>query len=263
VTAIIIPRRHLAQPHGRIAPNPRWADRLLSLVYLGDGGIRDLVDSTTYSSVGAISQTAFGAGVGVNLNPANGFGTVESVSAMAGYAGDVTVLMFLPEIRPTGDEYGMMLYGIPSVRYSQFLGAGGVQMYSLGAGPIATPGGEVYGTRNRTVVFRHAGEKAVFVDKRKQTYSAGTSALLPGAKIVRIGAWAGSGWTFNGIIASAAVFAGALEDGEVFELVDRPWDLYRADPTRIYSLPAGPIALGTPIISHITAAGFRVSVGVG
>ena len=46
------------------------------------------------------------------------------------------------------------------------------------------------------------------------------------------------------------------------ELVDNPWQLFRADPIRIYSLPSGAITLGTPSITNITSSGFRVAVGL-
>lgn len=45
-------------------------------------------------------------------------------------------------------------------------------------------------------------------------------------------------------------------------LLQNPWQIFHADPIRIYSLPSGAITLGTPSISNITASSFRVSVGL-
>ena len=47
------------------------------------------------------------------------------------------------------------------------------------------------------------------------------------------------------------------------ELVDNPWQLFRADPVRIYSLPSGPILI--PTLSglstmNITQTGARHSL---
>lgn len=252
MSVIHIPRRHFVQPQGRLAASPQWADRLLSLVYLGEGGPRDVVDSAAnYALSGATSRGVFDVGVGLGLNKDSGLGFAVSSNAMAGYSGEATTVQFLPEIGPNPDSYGMMLYAIPSARYSQFAGSGGAQMYAFGAGTFATPGGAVYGSRNRTVAVRHAGEKALFVDRQKQAYSSTTTAIPSGTKSVRIGAWTGAGWTFSGIIGSTAVFAGALTDDEIFELVAEPWSLYQADPLRIYSVPSGPIS---PTITGITAS---------
>lgn len=263
MSVIIIPRKHYTQPQGRLVASPQWADRLLSLVYFGEGGPRDVVDqAANYVLSGATSRGVFGGGVGLRLNKDSGIGCAVSSNAMAGYSGDATTVHFLPEVGTTPDDYGMMLYAIPSVRYTQFAGSGGVEMYAFGAGPFATPGGAVYGSRNRTVAVRHAGQKALFVDRQKQTYTSGAIAIPSGTKAVRIGAWTGTGWTYSGVIGSAAVFAGALSDDEVFALVAAPWDLYAADPIRIYSLPSGPITINSIAASNITSSGARITLGL-
>ena len=44
------------------------------------------------------------------------------------------------------------------------------------------------------------------------------------------------------------------------ELVDNPWQLFRADPIRIYSLPSGAISINSLLASNITQTGARITL---
>ena len=46
------------------------------------------------------------------------------------------------------------------------------------------------------------------------------------------------------------------------ELVDNPWQLFRADPIRIYSLPTGAISINSITASNITQTGARITLGL-
>ena len=51
-------------------------------------------------------------------------------------------------------------------------------------------------------------------------------------------------------------------DEEIFEVERNPWQLFRADPIRIYSLPTGAISINSIIASSITQAGARITLGL-
>lgn len=54
-----------------------------------------------------------------------------------------------------------------------------------------------------------------------------------------------------------------LADSEIFDLEKAPWQLFRADPVRIYSFPSGPISLSWSSLtaSNITQTGARLTLG--
>ncbi len=65
----------------------------------------------------------------------------------------------------------------------------------------------------------------------------------------------GSYYHSNGWLQLFAVLPGiALDQGSVDDLAANPWQLFRADPTRIYSFPSG------PIIPVLSAASFAARV---
>ncbi len=65
----------------------------------------------------------------------------------------------------------------------------------------------------------------------------------------------------NGVIMAAAFWSRALNDYEVVELHSSPWQLFRADPIRIYSLPAATIPSSLNVAaSNITSSGARATV---
>lgn len=54
----------------------------------------------------------------------------------------------------------------------------------------------------------------------------------------------------------------ALSDAEVAEISANPWQLFRADPIRIYSLPSGAITLNSLTMSAITQTTARATLSV-
>ena len=56
----------------------------------------------------------------------------------------------------------------------------------------------------------------------------------------------------------------ALDEHEALEFHANPWQLFRADPIRIYSLPSGAISLSINSItaSNITQTGARITLGL-
>lgn len=63
-------------------------------------------------------------------------------------------------------------------------------------------------------------------------------------------------------IGLVAVFQSALSADEIAELSINPWQLFRADPVRIYSLPTGAISINSLTASNITQTGARIALGL-
>ena len=80
------------------------------------------------------------------------------------------------------------------------------------------------------------------------------------------GAWVGGAAANNrghaGPILLCAVVRGVLSSAEVWELSSAPWQLFRADPIRIYSLPTGAISINSITASNITQTGARITLGL-
>lgn len=67
----------------------------------------------------------------------------------------------------------------------------------------------------------------------------------------------------NGTEVSFAAFGNAGDvGGTALELTKDPWQLFRADPVRIYSLPSGAITLNSLTASNITQTGARITLGL-
>lgn len=72
-----------------------------------------------------------------------------------------------------------------------------------------------------------------------------------------------SGTYYDGHIGLIGLANGVCwETKQASSLSENPWQLSRADPIRIYSLPSGPITLATPTFVRVTSSGFGVSVGL-
>jgi len=60
----------------------------------------------------------------------------------------------------------------------------------------------------------------------------------------------------------AAWFDRAILDEELRELRRNPWQLFKQDPIRIYSLPTGAISINSITASNITQTGARITLGL-
>lgn len=68
----------------------------------------------------------------------------------------------------------------------------------------------------------------------------------------------------NGTEVSFAAFGNTGDvSGTALQLTANPWQLFRADPVRIYSLPSGPIGISWSSLtaSNITQTGARLTLG--
>lgn len=66
----------------------------------------------------------------------------------------------------------------------------------------------------------------------------------------------------NAQIALSAWLPSTLSDAQGVALSANPWQLFRAEPVRIYSLPSGAITLNSLTASNITQTGARITLGL-
>src|SRR5574337_619237 len=229
------------QPRGPVQVNPAWRNRLLSLIYFGGGAPVDLIDRPAgYKLGGSARIGAETRGVGLETG-AGALDYIESTNAMAGFSGNVTVIVHFLRIDPVQDTSGFVFYGIPPASiYNQILATGDT-FYNSSA--VSVPLGEsILGTRNRTLAFNSAGTK-LYLDRRLISYSYSSSGPLPSnAKTVRIGCWSGAGFSFKGVIGSVAVLRGELSDAEHLAWADNPWIAYSDATMGLEYLPLSPPA---------------------
>lgn len=63
-------------------------------------------------------------------------------------------------------------------------------------------------------------------------------------------------------LAYALTLNRAIDEREALEFHANPWQLFRADPIRIYSLPTGAISINSILASNITQTGARITLGL-
>ena len=254
MTAIIIPRRHYTQPQGRVEVAPEWADGLIgvflppamspewqitgttgALVPRRDGIAFDTNGGTTYASKPVVAHQNTGFTVLAS-------GAVKN-TASKDYAGVYN-----------GGTYQGLLYSTGSLKFSYYPRNGLGVVFD--AAPLIASGDEytlIAGGNGISHAAALMQNGALY--QLSGAYS-GTSAY---DRVHSGGRFATGGAVSNTLSAFWRKF---LVPDAQRELALNPWQLFRADPVRIYSLPSGPITLGTPSITNITSSGFRVAVGL-
>lgn len=256
MTAIIIPRRHYTQPHGRVEVAPEWADGLIGvflppamspewqitgttglLVPRRDGIAFDTEGDTTYVSkpVAEHQNTGFTMLVsGVTKN-----------NVAKDYAGFYN-----------GGTYQGLLYSTGSLKFSYYP-RNGLGVVFDAAPSLRAAGGDEYTLICGGNGATHAGalmqNGALF--RLSGTYS-GTSAydrVHTGCRFYSNGAASNT---------LSAFWRKFLVADAQRELALNPWQLFRADPIRIYSLPAGAITLNSLTMGNITQTTARATLSV-
>lgn len=223
MTAILLPRRHYTQPRGRTELDANWG--ATAAEYPG----RSVLHNAT------VVAEAFGAAW--SLNGSNQF---VDLGALSG--GDITIGALISQ--------GSSINSFPlSSRASS--GGNGIEIL---AGPGGTPNGATgraqtsggsYDTSTSIsltagrfyfhVVTWTPGQLRHFVEgtPRAITSAFGTLSHSQPLYVGRRGTT-----YFAGRVGLAFAIPRRLEADEVFELYNNPWQLFRADPVRIYSLGA-------------------------
>jgi hypothetical protein len=114
-------------------------------------------------------------------------------------------------------------------------------------------------------VFGHTPNSLGYVANGDGVYKSAVSAAGNRGQGTSARFGSGGDYTAQRFIGSIGLFAvgsAALSAAQSLDLAANPWQLFRADPIRIYSLPPGPIipTLSGLTTSNITSSGARHSL---
>lgn len=267
MTAIIIPRRHITQPQGRLAVDfsGPFSIGLAAAFDLRTGAPLDVLAGQFSDYLGGSYTTGVGQGLYRSASPT---ATNDRRILHAGPVSIVAACDPVPE-------------SIVSGIFSDRPAAGGAQhsfFANAGANGAAVNGRVSYGylgtelnadnaVSGRMSVYGislfESASGAIYVDgARLITAINGTGFQNPSAPKVCVG-WHSSG-RLRATMPFLALWNRALSDDEHANVAANPWQLFRADPIRIYSLPSGAISLSINSItaSNITSSGARITLGL-
>ncbi len=274
MSVIIIPRKHLSQPQGRLEIAPAW-EGLVIFAVAGDArydvttgllGTRSAVEQAVMQDGIAVRATAQNAGVSFDRRPI----TTAPYSIIA--IASPTTEARRQHIFFQGEE--------SDPRYCQISLSAGMDWTggNLGGAVALVEHDQDYKARAHAINAAD-GNRHVFVGTRSAPgvvalYRDGVALSLAAASAVAGtavgigGAWVGGAGANNrghaGPIAFCAALNFDLSGAQAREISYAPWQLFRADPIRIYSLPSGPISLTINSItaSNIPSSGARITLGL-
>lgn len=274
MSVIIIPRKHLRQPHGRVEVD--WANpfalRLALLVLHSRGEIRDLV-SGSVATLGAKTFETRAAVLGGRFYSGAQWAERRIVTSTGDFSGDFTYLSFSA---PAAVATRGVLAASCFTDKQSYLFANTDTAYAASPGRL-TFGGYDGATRfvsapsvidGRPHVFigtRLAGTGVISVDGSDvATGSLGMGAM--GNPFTRLSVESLYGYTGYGDSTTPHFLTAAWDRGlpgvERTEIATAPWQLFRADPIRIYSFPSGAITITSITASNITQTGARITLGL-
>lgn len=268
MTAIIIPRRHYTQPQGRVEVD--WANPLANGLLLA---------ATPFSEMGEQPEIKIGQ-IGAGARG----GVLKRGPETHGLANSTVFIVSQPLVADDGSWWraGARFYGDTSSVWPNDLG-------------LALYAPSIYGRIN---VGARASNGSVYIatvavlDGNQQYGKPMTAAATVASDLLVTGFGSGKRWgtstalqgySYNspnpalsgpmfGQLASASGsmdflslvlrWGRVLSDEEIFEAERAPWQLFRADPIRIYSLPSSAITLNSLTASNITQTGARITLGL-
>ncbi len=268
MTAIIIPRRHYTQPQGRVEVD--WSNPLSQ-------GL--LVAATPFSEMATHPEIRYGArGAGARGGVLNRDPVTHGIA-------NSTIFVLTQALLPDDGSWWSAtghLFADTSATYPNDLGL-----------RIAAP--KRYGRLDVSARDSKMHVRSAIVDvlDGDQSYGGAFScAATVGPDLLVTAFGSGKKWGTNGALqgysynapaptAPAPRFGqpttsnGAMDclslvlrwgrvcsDEEIFEVERNPWQLFRADPVRIYSLPTGAISINSILASNITQTGARITLGL-
>lgn len=268
MTYIHIPRKHLRQPQGRA--DIAWEDPITEgiVTVFNAGDLRDAVRVGTAQTTSIAAAGAYGGNQALVVDQATP-GYVRS--PIAGRVGN-SLTMFAVAARSLVDNGGqaVMSVGAGNQRHllydalnkpALFSGNGGSYGQAIpaastmpAAGVPFVIAGRVFGSASRDVWLNG---NQVATDSTETLGVSGVDTAVMGAYWDNNSAtlpWSGNLWL-------GALWNRALTNVELFSLTANPWRLFRADPVRIYSLPASSIpTLSALTASNVTSSGCRSTV---
>ena len=265
MSVIIIPRRHYTQPQGRVTVANGWREK----------GLRGLLTSTPFNFaddkfVTGVSIPSIATPFGVALNPqksaasyvefpfelstalsvfclASRDGAVDTsgVGAVAAVASNRTATQPAYWEANLGNGFGAFS-DKEKPRFSN---------NAEGIGAIYINGAVRAGTNPCDLSMVQGVFYSVL-------FATSVGALSSGSGVTRAFNIAGQ-FGVSARIPVFAIFDKNLLASDAVALHENPWQLFRADPIRIYSLPSGPISISWSSLtaSNITQTGARLTLG--
>ena len=271
---IIIPRKHYTQPQGRVEID--WnapAAQMLRLAVVPGIGLRDLVGSAPVTPLNAGPKVMRPAAFGMTYeNPDSA--SNQGLLTVGRYRSDTPVfsagtdqtLMYVASTYPrAASGYGAHVFIPLASTYIDHIGAvlgqsnsadwrysidtvSWFQNLSAFRGVLASTG-----PNNRPITSRRYFDAGQTLDNTINTAYGNV-----GFEGVHVGSSAGSARNVVGIFGWDRIVS--FEEGD--EIIRAPWQLFRADPIRIYSLPTGAISINSITASNITQTGARITLGL-
>ena len=265
MTGISIPLRHYTQPQGRVEVDPSFESAYAWLPQYGGKRTTGVVTPL---------GTAQKCGTATAGTAEASASYIEAVGGKAYFGNTPQWCVIAGRFQSLSAPVRAFGCGRPADLYLAAL----LQILSTGAIEFATNGG---GWKVYSVAAAHRADGIFCVG-----YSIDASGLLT---LVLNGRTLGSqaGWTtiptplvdptFGMVYASAsnqlmygsgseisfAAFGNGVDVArKARALTENPWQLFRADPIRIYSLPTGAITLNSITASNITQTGARITLGL-
>lgn len=278
MSVIIIPRRHYTQPQGRVAvDSANYAGAQALAAYMFQGDVFDAVSGGPqgYVSIGSSPQYTSGAiGAGLLANGAYRIDllpinpehlqrqavTWYSVFHNAG-SGNAGVVFS----RSMGTITSSASIGVHNGSLNGWVRSINGTTYDLSGSPVANIGSAATLVPATLVMTMGSGVARLFVngvlvDEGAYGGDIDYSRTDRGFSFFRSGESVSS---FRGVLYGAGILDGALPYDAAIDLSANPWQLFRADPLRIYSLPSGPISISWSSLtaSNITQTGARLTLG--
>lgn len=261
MSAIILPQRYYTQPHGRCSVAEDWVQRGLSAAIIPHKFSYSHIASDLFNNGAQI--TASSAGIGASTNAASQQYLTIPVALPA--TPNMTLVFVGRPTSASGTQRAINLSAGTHQRFNfQFVNGGqsleaaiananGANAYYVfgGASPFTAK------ISNYVVIFYRVGTAArakIFVDGVLFGDAFIANEATPSISSTRldIGRLFYNGTAYYGNLAAVnlgAAINDAIDDSAAASLSANPWQLFKADPVRIYSFPIG------PIIPTITSVG--------
>ena len=263
MSAIIIPRRHYTQPQGRVALVDPWDFCLVNgrtttgeVAVPVTAGVPQIVPNPSGLALKTSNTAAgkFTAPKPWQLGSCMGVAVFRRTGTLAAYA------------RLAGSQVD----GMGLAAYVNYGGESQNQMRFTHDSKIVRIDaiGVVRDSRQVTVVGfyldKNGGHEIYESGKSILTSRNGGGDLSVSASHVIFGSESSSSIVspFNGEVSLFALAYGRGSREEAQQLSLAPWQLFRADPIRIYSLPSGAISINSITASNIAQTGARITLGL-
>ena len=272
MSVIIIPRKHLTQPQGRLAVDwdvlPMESTRCVAAP--GIEPTRSLAAKNYVTSVGAFSRVVTPYGVGGSL-AASGAAEFFNLGGANALLHPTEYTLLVARVKDTSDSnYTSGHYGFdagPSNRcLVHYPYVGGIYFdygnSTEGSGRVSVTSGLSFIGGTLDVLAFVAG-----ASRGREIWRNGVR-IAKNASATASATWGTNPYSLGRLfdtlpetILLAAVCREALREDLLADVTRTPWQIFRADPIRIYSLPSGPISWSSLTASNITPTTATLTLG--